>query len=231
MALSIFIAFVAGIVSFISPCILPLIPGFMAYLSQTAETDGSARARTFINSIFFVLGFSSVFALLGVLLNTVLARSSFAVQTWLSRIAGLIIIFFALHILGLIKIRFLQSDHKLKAKRFKSSYLTSYVFGASFAVGWTPCVGAILGSIFALAVANPVNSFVLLLAYAIGLGLPFLIVGIFTEQAMAFIGKSEKILRYFNIIVGILLLVLGILVFTNNLTSIASFIVPQGFIS
>jgi cytochrome c-type biogenesis protein len=161
----------------------------------------------------------------------VLIRSSFAVQTWLSRIAGLIIIFFALHILGLIKIRFLQSDHKLKAKRFKSSYLTSYVFGASFAVGWTPCVGAILGSIFALAVANPVNSFVLLLAYAIGLGLPFLIVGIFTEQAMAFIGKSEKILRYFNIIVGILLLVLGILVFTNNLTSIASFIVPQGFIS
>jgi cytochrome c-type biogenesis protein len=228
MALTIFIALLAGIASFISPCILPLIPGFMAYLSQTAEK--SSRMNTFINSVFFVLGFSSVFAVLGVLLNTALAHSSYAVQVWLSRVAGIIIIFFALHILELIRIPILQSDHKLKAKRFSSSYVTSYVFGASFAVGWTPCVGAILASIFALAISSPASSFVLLLAYAIGLGIPFLIVGIFTEEAMAFIGRSEKALRYFNIVVGILLLALGVLVFTDNLTMIASFIVPKGLL-
>jgi len=224
---TIFIALIAGVISFVSPCILPLIPGFMAYLSGTAVEEKLSRAKTFTNSIFFVLGFSVVFAILGVLLNSVLSRSSYAIQTWLSRIAGIIILFFALHILGLIKVKFLQADHKIIVKKLRSSYLTSFVFGASFAVGWTPCVGAILGSILALAISSPASSFILLVAYSIGLGLPFLIVGLFTEEAMGLISKSDKVLKYFNIAVGILLIILGVLVFTNNLTMVASFIVPS----
>src|SRR3989338_8807994 len=187
----------------------------MAYLSTTSDGKAASRTRTFINSLSFVLGFSFIFALLGVLLNTFLSSSSYYVQLWLARIGGLVIILFALHLIGLLKIPFLQADHKINVKkRFSSSYITSFIFGASFAVGWSPCVGAILGSIFALAVASPGTSFIMLLAYAIGLGIPFLIVGLFTEQAMEWIGKSQAVLKYFNIIVGVLLLVLGILVFT-----------------
>ncbi|MBI3026770.1 sulfite exporter TauE/SafE family protein [Candidatus Woesearchaeota archaeon] len=220
---SIVVAFIAGIVSFVSPCVLPLIPGFLAYLSGTSTGQQGARLKVFLNSVAFVLGFSVIFALLGVLLNTILERVSYNVQTWLSRIGGIIIILFALYILGLIKISFLEREHKLAVKKkFSITYVTSFVFGAAFAVGWTPCVSAILGSIFALAVTNPGSAFILLMSYALGLGIPFLIVGLFTTQATNLINKSATVLKYFNIIVGILLLILGILVFTNKLNVVAN---------
>jgi cytochrome c-type biogenesis protein len=121
-----------------------------------------------------------------------------------------------------------MGDHKIETKQFKSRYLSAFVFGASFAVGWSPCVGAILGSVFALAISNPSLSFVLLMAYSLGLGLPFLIVGLFTEQAMAFIRKSKAFLKYFNIVVGIFLIALGILVFTDKLSLVTSFLILPG---
>ncbi|HLC60630.1 MAG TPA: cytochrome c biogenesis protein CcdA [Candidatus Nanoarchaeia archaeon] len=224
---SIVIAFIAGVVSFLSPCVLPIIPGFLAYLSGTSATDENARLKMFLNSLAFVIGFSFIFALLGVLLNTALERISYSVQEWLSRISGIIIIIFALYVLGLVKMPFLEKEHKLKVKKkFSITYITSFVFGAAFAVGWTPCVSAILGSILALAVAKPGLSFLLLLVYALGLGLPFLLVGLFTTQAIKIINKSSTFLKYFNIIVGILLLILGILVFTNKLNIVANFFVP-----
>lgn len=228
---TIILAFAAGIVSFISPCVLPLIPGFLAYLSGTSSGE-QARLKIFLNSVAFVLGFSVVFALLGVLLNTILERVSYDVQTWLSRIGGAIIILFALYILGLIKISFLEREHKIAVrKKFSITYVTSFVFGAAFAVGWTPCVSAILGSILALAVAKPGLSFFLLLSYALGLGIPFLIVGIFTTQATSLINRSASFLKYFNVAVGILLLILGILVFTNKLNAVANFFVPAFLLS
>jgi cytochrome c-type biogenesis protein len=222
--ISIIAAFFAGIASFLSPCVLPLIPGFLAYLSGTTIGSTSARLHMVVNSIFFVLGFSSVFAALGVLLNTFLEAASYSVQEWLSRMGGIIIILFGLHLLNLIKIPWLEQDHKIQIKKkFSISYVTSFVFGAAFAVGWTPCVGAILGSILALAVSQPTLSFFLLLSYALGLGLPFLITGIFSTQVIALIGKSQTFLKYFNIVVGIFLLILGILVFTQTLNLVANF--------
>lgn len=218
---TIFLAFLAGLLSFLSPCILPLIPGFLAYLSNTSI--GENKTKTFLNSLAFVLGFSLIFALLGILLNTALKNTAYAIQIWLSRIAGLIIIIFALHTLNLITISFLNKEHKFNInKRFSITYITSFLFGAAFAVGWTPCVGAILGSIIALAAANPSLSFFLLLSYAIGLGIPFLLVGLFTKEAAAYIKKSSHLFKYFNIVVGILLLLLGVLVFTNNLNIVAN---------
>lgn len=220
---TIIVAFIAGLVSFVSPCVLPLIPGFLAYLSGTSAVQQGARLRMFLNSLAFVLGFSVVFALLGVLLNTVLERVSYAVQTWLSRIGGAIIILFALYILGLIRVGFFEREHKLAIKKkFSITYITSFVFGSAFAVGWTPCVGAILGSVFALAVTKPGLGFILLMSYALGLGIPFLLVGLFTAQAIKLISKSATILKYFNVVVGILLLILGVLVFTNKLNVIAN---------
>lgn len=228
---TIIVAFAAGIVSFVSPCVLPLIPGFLAYLSGTSAGQEGARLKIFLNSVAFVLGFSFVFALLGVLLNTVLERVSYSVQTWLSRIGGIIIILFALYILGLIKISFLEREHKLKVKKkFSITYITSFVFGAAFAVGWTPCVSAILGSVLALVAAKPGLGFILLVSYAIGLGIPFLLVGLFTAQAAKLINKSATALKYFNMIVGILLLILGILVFTNKLNVAANFFVPASLL-
>src|SRR5579864_2931548 len=122
------IAFFAGIVSFLSPCVLPIIPGFLAYLAGESSSRGTKASRTeiFLNSFFFVLGFSVIFALLGVLLNGVLAHAAYAVQAWLARIGGAIVIFFGLYLMGFFKIGFLEFDHKLKMPmKLRSRYLTS----------------------------------------------------------------------------------------------------------
>ncbi len=222
-------AFLAGIVSFVAPCVLPLIPGFLVYLAGSTTIDSKTKRRdVFINSVFFVLGFSVVFAVLGILLQTVLSQIGFQVQAWLARIGGLVIIFFGLYLLGLIRISFLDVDHKIAVKKkFNSRYLTSFVFGIAFAVGWTPCAGAVLGGILALAATAPLSSLFLLLAYALGLGVPFLIVGAFTAQATTLISRIGNKFKYVNMFFGALLIVLGILVFTQSLSLLGNF----GFIN
>ncbi len=218
------IAFFAGVVSFLSPCVLPIIPGFLAYLAGGSVNQGVSRREVFLNSLFFVLGFSVVFAALGVLLNSILQTIAYDIQIWLSRLGGLIIIFFGLYLTKIIKIPFLDRDHKLAVKhKFHSRYLTSFLFGFAFAAGWTPCVGAALGAILALAATSPGSSFYLLFAYALGLGLPFLVVGLFMARATRFISHFGRILVYINIFFGIILIILGILVFTQSLSLVANF--------
>ncbi|PIT92672.1 MAG: cytochrome C biogenesis protein [Candidatus Harrisonbacteria bacterium CG10_big_fil_rev_8_21_14_0_10_42_17] len=223
---TIFVAFLAGLVSFLAPCVLPIIPGFLAYLSGTSLKDSNAhRWEVFFNSVFFVLGFSTIFAILGVLLNTILEAFAYDVQIWLSRVGGALIIFFGLYLIGLIRIPFLEREHKINIAtgKFKSRYITSFLFGAAFAAGWTPCVGAALGAILGLAATQPGIAFYLLLAYSIGLGIPFLIVGLFATQASKVINRFGKTIKYINIAFGILLIVFGVLIFTQNLARIASF--------
>jgi len=225
--LSLFVAFTAGLVSFLSPCVLPIIPGFLAYLAgaslQQKESE-SKRSELFINSVFFVLGFSFVFALLGVLLNSILENVAYDTQVWLARAGGVIIIFFGLYLVGLLKIKFLDAEHKvLVKKKFKSRYLTSFVFGSAFAAGWTPCVGAALGAILGLAATQPGSAFYLLLTYSLGLGVPFLVVGAFASGAAGIINRYAKYLKYINIAFGALLVVLGILIFTQKLNYLANF--------
>jgi len=218
-------AFFAGLISFLAPCVLPIIPGFLAYLAGSTDAESTTKRRDiFINSIFFVLGFSFIFALLGILLQTVLRSIGFEVEMWLSRIGGLVIIFFGLYLTGLVKIGFLEKNHQMRVKtKFKSRYLTSFVFGIAFAVGWTPCAGAVLGGILALAASAPLSSFFLLLFYAFGLGVPFLIVGLFTAQATNWIAKVGDKFKYVTIIFGVILIALGVLVFTNDLSLIGNF--------
>lgn len=223
--ITIFVAFLAGIVSFLAPCVVPIIPGFLAYLAgTTASQAASNRKQVFLNAFFFVLGFSVVFSLLGVLLSTVLERVAYDAQTWLSRIGGAMVIFFGLYLVGLIKIAWLEQEHKFKPQtKFGSRYATSFVFGASFAVGWTPCVGPALGSILGLAASQPGEAFPLLLAYSLGLGVPFLLVGLFAAQASQLINKYVNLVKYLNVLFGIVLIILGILIFTQNLARIANF--------
>lgn len=220
----IIIAFIAGLVSFLSPCVLPLIPGYLAYLAGASLNDANKRKDIFFNSVAFVAGFSVVFALLGVVLNTLLSRVAYDVQIWLGRVGGIVIIVFGLYLLGLIKIGFLNREHKLKVQAVSSSrLLTSFIFGAAFAVGWTPCVGAVLGGILGLAATQPGIAFALLLSYAIGFGIPFLLVGLFTAQATALITRYGKAAVWINRLFGLLLIGLGVLIFTQTLNRLANF--------
>jgi cytochrome c-type biogenesis protein len=240
-SLPIFVAFLAGIVSFLSPCVLPIIPGFLAYMAGASSSTSTQKTSSgvsldisavppqpsrwvvFANSIFFVLGFSIVFALLGVLLNGVLAHSAYAVQTWLARIGGAIVIFFGFYLMGFFKINFFEFNHTMKfSTKLHSRYLTSLLFGFAFAAGWTPCVGPVLAGILGLAASAPSQAFSLLLAYAIGLGIPFLIVGLFVAQTSEFINKYVTKLSYIGPIFGGILVILGILVFTQDLPLIAN---------
>jgi len=225
-------ALIAGLVSFLSPCVLPIIPGFLAYLagSSTAQQQPSRRDM-FLASLFFVLGFSAVFSLLGVLLNTLLEAVAYDAQIWLARIGGTIVILFGLYLTGLLKIPFLEKDYKFSVKRkFGSKHLTAFVFGAAFAAGWTPCVGAVLGGLLALAAAAPGTAFTLLFAYALGLGIPFLLVGLFSGQATNFINKYTGAFRYISIIFGVVLIILGVLAFTQNLNRIANLEILNRFL-
>lgn len=212
--------------SFLSPCVLPIVPGFLSYLSGVSLDDAGNQRKLpiFLNSLFFVLGFSVIFALLGVLLNSVLVNVATEVQTWLARIGGIVVIFFGLYLMKVINIGFLNRAHTISVKKkFHSRYITSFVFGSAFAAGWTPCVGAALGAILGLAASNPAQAFPLLLSYSVGLGVPFLVVGLFASQATQFINKYAKWLNYINIGFGVLLVVLGVLVFTESLNLISNF--------
>src|SRR3989344_4510399 len=217
-------AFVAGLISFLSPCVLPLVPAFLSYLAGTniseAETE---RKEIFITTIFYVLGFTIVFSLLGVLMNTLLERVAYDVQLWLSRIGGILIVFFGLYLMEFIHLPFLEREHRFNVSgTFKSKYLTAFVFGAAFAVGWTPCVGAVLGAILGLAATAPGSAFVLLFSYSLGLALPFLIVGLFATSASKFISKYARPMRYIRIVFGAVLVGIGVLVFTQNLSRFAN---------
>lgn len=226
--ITIIVAFIGGLVSFLSPCMLPIIPTFLTYLAGVSLTETKSKQKhIFLNSLFFVLGFSVVFAILGILLNTLLQAFAYEVQVWLARIGGIIVIFFGLYLVGLIEIPFLEREYKFKVVKFKSKYFTSFLFGAALAAGWTPCVGVAFGSILGLAAIKPGLAFYLLLSYSLGLGVPFLIVGLFTSQASNLITnvsiRHAKIFKYINIVFGTILIILGILAFTQNLNIIANF--------
>lgn len=227
----------AGAGSFFSPCILPIVPAFISYLSGTTLSevqnagDGAqvavkrmTRLNIFLNTVYFVLGFSLVFAVLGVIFNSVLANVGTGFQGTLQSIGGVVIIAFGAYLVLAMKFRSLNFEKRMtKIPRFKTSYLTSFVFGAAFASGWTPCVGPILGSTLTLAATSPGAAYNSLLAYALGLGIPFLVTGAFFSQATGLIRRMVKYLKYFNPIMGAILIVLGILVFTNQLSVVASF--------
>ena len=231
--ISIAVAVLAGLGSFVAPCILPMIPAFLAYISGTTlselnQKQGSKtvtinRTNIVLNSVFFVLGFSVVFSTLGVVINSVLATSSGQLIEGLNQVGGIIIVGFGIFLLLSTKINKLNIEKKFFPKRSKSSYPMSFVFGLAFAAGWTPCVGPILGTILTLAATTPSIAFNLLLAYSLGLGIPFILIGVFYSRANRIIRSMSKHLKYFNVILGAFIVILGVLVFTNQLAYIANF--------
>jgi len=231
--LSIGIAAVAGLGSFLAPCILPMIPAFLAYISGTTLSElqrnngtvnlVASRLNILLNTVFFVAGFTVVFSVLGVILNSVVSTSAGKLFADFNHIGGIIIIAFGVFMLLSSKISKLNFEKKIIPSRAKTSYPLSFVFGLAFATGWTPCIGPILGSILTLAATSPSHAFVLLLSYSIGLGIPFILMGVFFSRFTRFIKLMSKHLKYYSIIMGSLIILLGVLVYTNQLADIASF--------
>lgn len=190
-----------------------------------------SRDIIFLNSVFFVIGFVIVFSIIGIALQTVLLHASLMTVDILRTIGGLIIIAFGILMVASAKyiIPFFSAEHKIHVRRFENSYLSSLVFGIAFALGWTPCVGAILGSIYTLAATSPGLGFLLLMAYSLGLGIPFLIFGAFISKLSAFLKKISTFLRYFSVASGLFLIFLGILVVTGYIGLLSVFLVgPNG---
>jgi cytochrome c-type biogenesis protein len=221
---SVGIAFVAGLLSFLNPCVLPLVPGFLGYLAGVVPGDtGAGRWKIFSHSLFFVLGFSVVFALIGVLLSTALQGISFSIKIWLGRLSGLLIILFGCQLAGILKIRSFETEKKIRVKdvgvedkkNLLVVYGTTFLFGAAFGLSWTPCVGLILGSVLALAASHPARSLLLLVSYALGMGVPFLVVGFFTGAALQAVQKMGRFLSGINKAAGVFLIGLGLFVFVS----------------
>ena len=228
------VAALAGLGSFVAPCILPMIPAFIAYISGTtlselsqsgnnSKTISINRTNIILNSVFFVLGFSVVFSALGVLINSVLSTNTGEILDGLNQVGGIVIIGFGVFLLLSMKINKLNMEKKFIPKRAKASYPLSFVFGLAFAVGWTPCVGPILGTILTLAATTPSVAFNLLLVYSLGLGIPFILIGVFYSRATRIIRSMSRHLKYYNVILGGFIILLGVLVFTNQLAYIANF--------
>jgi len=227
------VAVLAGLGSFVAPCILPMIPAFLAYISGVtlseihykggSQTITVNRTKIILNTVFFVLGFSVVFSTLGVIINNTLTNSSGALIEGFNQVGGVIIIGFGVFLLLSSKINKLNIEKKFIPKRSKASYPLSFVFGLAFAAAWTPCVGPILGTILTLAATTPSTAFNLLLAYSLGLGIPFVLMGVFFSRANRIIKAMSKHLKYYNLVLGGFIILLGVLVFTNQLAYIANF--------
>ena len=227
------IAAIAGLGSFLAPCILPMIPAFLAYISGTTITElqrnnGTVnlvanRLNIVLNTVFFVLGFSVVFSVFGVILNSVLSSSATNLISGFNQIGGVIIIGFGGFMLLSTKFKNLNFEKRFFPNRTKASYPLSFLFGLAFAAGWTPCIGPILASILTLAASSPGQSFTLLLTYSLGLGIPFILMGVFFSRFTRLIKSLSKHLKYYSMIMGSFIIVLGVLVYTNQLATIASF--------
>ncbi len=225
------LAAVAGLASFLSPCVLPILPAFVAQMAGSAlGYAGPKRGELFLGAALFVAGFSVVFAALGVALNAALGGlAGGEVTVWLSRLAGAVIIVLGLHLTGLLHLPILDRRYRPGSKvprvslSLRLNRMAPMLFGASFAVGWTPCVGPILGSTLALAAVRPASAFLLLVAYALGLGTPFLLVGLFPAQAFAFLKKHRRMAARLHAAFGVILVVMGVLVFTGELGLLASY--------
>ena len=228
---SIVIAFLAGIGSFFAPCILPMVPAFLAYISGTTLSEVKTKdsvisinkSNVLLNSIFFVLGFSVVFSALGVAINSVFSESASQIITEFNQIGGIIIIGFGVYMILTHKIRILNVEKKIFPKSVGARFPVSFLFGMAFAAGWTPCVGPILGTIITLAATSPSISFNLLLAYSLGMGIPFVIMGALISKSSRIIARIVNHLKYYTVLFGIVIIILGILVFFNQLVLIANF--------
>ncbi|MBI2051381.1 sulfite exporter TauE/SafE family protein [Candidatus Roizmanbacteria bacterium] len=220
-------AFVAGVLTILAPCTLPLVPAYIGFISGSSLDDlkdpqraRGIRRKILLNGVLFVLGFTVIFVSFGILIGFV-GSALVPYRIWLTRIGGALVVAFGLYMLGILKLPFLNAIQKLPIPQTlqRGKPLSSLILGASFATGWTPCVGPILGSVLLLATttATALKGGLLLLVFSSGLALPFLLIAAGIGSATAKLGRISKYLYIVEIIAGIFLVFLGVLLFTNNL--------------
>jgi cytochrome c-type biogenesis protein len=228
---SIILVFLAGMISFLSPCILPIIPLYLGYLASGVESDSNRKAKVIVRTIFFVLGISVAFFFLGMIfsgLGQFLGKN----RSLITRISGIIIIIFGLIQIGFLDFKFLEKTRKFKvtAKSDKMGPLQAFVMGFTFSFAWTPCVGPMLSSILLLA-SSAKSMFlgnVLVLVYTLGFIVPFIIIGLLSSKVFEFIKTKGKILAYISKFGGIILIIMGIMVYTGWLNNVSSYLSQFG---
>lgn len=236
------LALLAGLLSFISPCVLPLVPAYIGYLtgqatntvsssltavgagpaSEPAAKASPSRWNIFLHGVFFVAGFSLIFVMLGISAGALgqLGRQFLRINDWIIRIGGLLIVVLGLHTMGVIRIPFLYYDSRRQSRpRPELGYIGSFFMGITFAAGWSPCLGPILAAMLTLGAStgSVVRAAILLSAYALGLGIPFLLTALLLDRAAGQLRKLQKHMRIIEIASGILLIVIGVLVFSGML--------------
>jgi len=222
-----FLSFVAGIVSFLSPCVLPLIPGYLSFICGTDLEKLQKKSKYFIleKSLLFVLGFSIIFILLGAS-STFFGSFLLNKSNIFSNVISIIIIIFGLYLLGIVKFNFLNNEFKFYISKYSNSFFFPLIVGMGFAFGWTPCIGPILGSILALASLENtlIQGIFLLITYSIGLGIPFVLAGYYMGNFLIFSKKARKFISKIQKISGLILIVTGILILTSKLQSIGFYL-------
>lgn len=222
-------AFLAGLVSFLSPCVLPLVPGYVSLISgvgveELKVQETQVLRKVMLNSIAFIIGFSIVFITLGAL-STEVGQLASQYKSTLARVAGVVIILFGLHLTGILPIKALYADKRLHNVKGGSTPWGAFVIGFAFAFGWTPCVGPILGAILGLAAAqNSVSQGILLLTvYSMGLAVPFLLAALGIERFMKFYGGFRRHMHAVEVASGGLLMALGVLLVLGKFTLLARY--------
>ncbi|NQV54401.1 MAG: cytochrome c biogenesis protein CcdA [Rhodospirillales bacterium] len=234
--ISYFGALIAGVLSFASPCVLPLIPAYISFLGgasldQLTDDDGidaATKRRVFKSAIAFVFGFSTVFIALGATataVSNVLAKNSII----LGQIAGVVIVIFGLHFMGVFRLKFLNFEKRLHLEKKPAGLIGSYILGLAFAFGWTPCVGPILASVLMVAASgNSVAYGVsLLTVYAAGMGIPFLIAAFAVGPFMNFMKRFRRHMHKVELSVGALLIATGIIIFTGDIREISNWLLEH----
>jgi len=219
-------SFVAGLLTFLAPCTLPLVPAYIGFISgvdakdlEDPEKAPKARRKIFLNGVFFIVGFSIIFIIFGTLAG-LLGQVLVPFRIWLARIGGAFIIIFGLFMLGVFNLSFLQRDRRIKMPKWleigKPS--SSFIVGGAFAFGWTPCVGPILGSILLLSTTSgtALQGAIMLAIFSLGLSIPFLLVALAYSKATKYMGQITKYLKWVSYIGGVFLILLGGLLITDN---------------
>ena len=217
-------AFIAGLLSFLSPCVLPLIPAYFTFITGlsleelTENRNAEIRKKVFLSTISFVFGFSLVFILMGASASY-LGGLMYKYRDLIRVVGGILIILLGVHLTGVIRIRSLEFEKRINLKKKPLHFLGTFIIGMAFGAGWTPCIGPLLGSILLIAGSQETirQGMVLLGIYSAGLAIPFIIISVFINLLLMFIKKASRALRYFNAAAGILLIVVGLILVTNKL--------------
>ena len=226
VSLGVAISFTAGLLSFLSPCVLPLIPSYVTFMTGMSLEDVTRARRTaVIHAVLFILGFTLVFLTLGAT-ATVLGRLLLAQRMWIARIGGVLVILFGLYLLGVFNIGAFARERRFHITNKPLGYLGTVVVGVAFGAGWTPCIGPILGGIltYTASQADLQRGLVLLFAYSMGLALPFFLAAIAIERFISLFQRFRAGMIWVNRFAGVLLVVVGFLMMTNYLSILSGFL-------